>query len=277
MAEPELGTVPDDQVSDRGGVAMLAIDYSDDELDAIAELFHRRDLGSTGVRSPPEDPVERALLRAVSDAAIRALVARRAIALSGSESFPRVRFLDPHATILGTFVGADAVASVKVEQRGRVRTRALFASGEILVEQQPLRNLAIKRMVARPRGEAETVLLRDLPFSGADGPPGRMGLEVTLGQLAATDSALAGGEDPPPGLASGLLDILYARTASGTVIVRRRVRGIVVAERVSWLAAGSLGTWRIEPAGTQPSVTARLEPTTDEAVRDAVLAAWSSI
>ena len=255
---------------------MLAIDYSDDELDAIAELFNRLDLARASLRELPADPIERAKIRAASESAIRSLVARHAIALNGTAAFPRVRFLDPHATILGAFVGADTTASVKIEHPARVEVRALFARSDVVVEQEALPGAAIKRMIARPRAEAEAVLLRDLPLVGSDGPSGRAPFEVTLGLLAATEEALAEGRDPPTGLPEPALDVLYARTASATVIVRRRVGEIVLAERVSWLSAGTLGTWRVEPVGTQPSVTARLVPTQADAMREAVLAAWSA-
>jgi hypothetical protein len=127
-----------------GGLAALAIDYSDDELDAIASIQLTVIASCSGARSrrpagarPREDLVARAAARAAIDAATRGLVARRAIALGGTPVRPRVRFIEPHATLLSAFVGADATASIRVERPGRTRVRALFAD-EAVVEQDSL-------------------------------------------------------------------------------------------------------------------------------------------
>lgn len=261
-----------------GGVAALSIDYSDDELDAIAELFRRPDLGGRRVRDPGEDIAARAAARAAIDAATRGLVARRAIALEGTPVRPRVRFIEPHATLLGAFVGADATASVRVERPGRTQVRALFARDDVVVDQASLPGQAIKRMVAHPRAQAPALLMDDLPFlpEAADGSR-RVPHELTLTMLDRAERVLEQGSEPPPWLSNELLDLLYARTGSATIVVRRRdPGGIVLADRISWMAAGTLGTWRVEPVGTQPSVTVRLAPSSDDEIRRLLTAAWSA-
>jgi hypothetical protein len=260
-----------------GRIAALSVDYSDDELDAIAELFRRPDLGGRRVLDPAEDAVGRAAARAAIDAATRGLVARRAIALEGTPVRPRVRFIEPHATLLGAFVGADATASVRIERPGRTRVRALFARDDVVVEQASLPGQAIKRMVAHPRAEALELLFDDLPFAPEhDDGGGRTPHELTLTMLDRAERVLEQGSEPPPWLSSELLDLLHARTGSATIVVRRRhPGGIVLADRISWLAAGSLGTWRVEPVGTQPSVTVRLAPSDDAEIRRLLTAAWS--
>jgi len=261
-----------------GGVAALSIDYSDDELDAIADLFRRPDLGGRRVRDPGEDVAGRAAARAAMDAATRGLVARRAIALEGTPVRPRVRFIEPHATLLGAFVGADATASVRVERPGHTQVRALFARDDVVIEQVSLPGQAIKRMVAHPRAQAPALLFAGLPFAPEAGEPaGRVPHELTLMMLDRAERVLEHGSEPPPWLSSGLLDLLHARTGSATVVVRRRhPGGIVRADRISWMAAGALGTWRVEPAGTQPSVTVRIAPSTDDEIRRLLTAAWSA-
>jgi len=260
-----------------GRVAAVSIDYSDDELDAIAELFRRPDLGGRRVRDPGEDVAGRAAARAAIEAATRGLVARRAVALEGTEVRPRVRFIEPHATLLGAFVGADATASVRVERPGRTEVRALFARDDVVVEQSSLPGQAIKRMVAHPRAEALGLLFDDLPCApeAGDGPAGRVAHELTLTMLDRTERVLEQGSEPPSWLSSDLLDLLHARSGSATIVVRRRhPGGIVLADRISWMAAGTLGTWRVEPVGTQPSVTVRLAPATDDEIRRLLTAAW---
>jgi hypothetical protein len=267
-----------DPAAGAGGVVALAIDYSDDELDAIADLFRRPDLGGRRVRDPGEDVTARAAARAAMDAATRGLVARRAIALEGTPVRPRVRFIEPHATLLGAFVGADATASVRVERPGHTQVRALFARDVVVVEQASLPGQAIKRMVAHPRAQAPALLMAGLPFA----PAAREGArrvphELTLTMLDRAERVLEQGSEPPPWLSSALLDLLHARTGSATVVVRRRhPGGIVLADRISWMAAGTLGTWRVEPVGTQPSVTVRLAPSADDEIRRLLTAAWSA-
>ena len=258
-------------------VAALSVDYSDDELDAIAELFRRPDLGGRRVRDPAEDAAGRAAARAAIDAATRGLVARRAIALEGTPVRPRVRFIEPHATLLGAFVGADATASVRVERPGRTQVRALFARNHVVVEQASLPGQAIKRMVAHPRAQALALLFDDLPFAPeCDDDRGRAPHELTLTMLDRAERVLEQGSEPSPWLASELLDLLHARTGSATIVIRRRhPGGIVLADRISWMAAGTLGTWRVEPVGTQPSVTVRLAPSDDDEIRRLLTAAWS--
>ncbi len=261
-----------------GGVAALSVDYSDDELDAIADLFRRPDLGGRRVRDPGEDIAARAAARAAIDAATRGLVARRAIALEGTTVRPRVRFIEPHATLLGAFVGADATASVRVERPGRTQVRALFARDDVVVEQASLPGQAIKRMVAHPRAQAPALLIDGLPFApeAGDGAK-RVPHELTLTMLDRAERVLEQGSEPPPWLSDELLDLLHARTGSATIVVRRRhPGGIVLADRISWMAAGTLGTWRVEPVGTQPSLTVRLAPSSDAEIQRLITAAWAA-
>ncbi len=93
--------------------------------------------------------------------------------------------------------------------------------------------------------------------------------------LDRAERVLAGEEAAPAWLSSDLLDLLHARTGSATVVVRRRhPGGVVLADRISWMAAGALGTWRVEPVGTQPSVTVRLVRSSDEEVGRLLREAW---
>jgi hypothetical protein len=266
------------ELSAEGRIAALSVDYSDDELDAIAELFRRPDLGGRRVREPGEDVAARAAARAAIDAATRGLVARRAIALEGTPVRPRVRFIEPHATLLDAFVGSDATASVRVERPGHTQVRALFVRDDVVVEQVSLPGQAIKRMVAHPRAQALELLMRDLPFAPEfEDCAGRAPHELTLTMLDRAERVLEQGGEPPPWLSSDLLDVLHARTGSATIVVRRRhPGGIVLADRISWMAAGTLGTWHVEPVGTQPSVTVRLAPCEDDEIRRLLTAAWSA-
>lgn len=93
--------------------------------------------------------------------------------------------------------------------------------------------------------------------------------------LDRAERVLEQGSAPPPWLSSELLDLLHARTGSATVVVRRRhPGGIVLADRISWMAAGVLGSWRVEPVGMQPGVTVRLTPCEDDEIRRLLTAAW---
>jgi hypothetical protein len=155
--------------------------------------------------------------------------------------------------------------------------RALFARDDVVVEQASLPGQAIKRMVAHPRAQALALLFDDLPFAPeCDDDRGRAPHELTLTMLDRAERVLEQGSEPPPWLSSELLDLLHARTGSATIVVRRRhPGGIVLADRISWMAAGTLGTWRVEPVGTQPSVTVRLAPADDDEIRRLLTAAWS--
>jgi hypothetical protein len=94
--------------------------------------------------------------------------------------------------------------------------------------------------------------------------------------LDGAERVLQQGSERPSWPPSELLDPLHARTGSGTIVVRRRrPGGIVLAGRISWMAAGTLGTWRVERVGTQPSVTIRLVPSSDDEIRRRLTAAWS--
>lgn len=246
-------------------VAALSADYSGDELDAIAELFDRPRLARR--RQPPSDAGER-VRRAVADAALRALVARRALVLEGEPSRPRVRFLEPHATLLDPFVAAEATIWLRVGRPGGDEARALFVREDLVVEQRVLPGRAIARMTARPRTAARALALAELPLDAdAASHRERRPLELTTRSWEAAQRALAAGEPPPPGLAGRALDVLHAGTAVGELhVVHRDAEGALIEHRVAWLAAGALGIWRIEPGPGEPPATLLLVPSTRTAV-----------
>ena len=133
----------------------ISADYSVDELDALADAF-----GATGLATgDAADPVTRAR-RAT---ALRGLVARRAIALDGTASAPRIELLEPHGTLLGTVLAADRSVSVTATATDGVRRWVVFRRGDVAVEQharpaQP----AILRMTAHPAERSTTLISEPL-------------------------------------------------------------------------------------------------------------------
>jgi hypothetical protein len=220
--------------------------------------------------------VARAAARAAIDAATRELVARRAIALEGTPVRPRVRFIEPHATLLGAFVGADATASIRVERPGRTRVRALFARDEAIVEQVSLPGQGNQAEVAHPRAQALDLLFADLPFQPdyADNP-GRVPHELTLTMLDRAERVLQQGSERPSWLSSaagpvacphGLGDDRRAEPPPRRDRARRP--DLVDGRR-------NARHWRVERVGTQPSVTIRLVSSSDDEIRRRLTAAWS--
>jgi hypothetical protein len=156
-------------------VRTISIDYSDDELDAIAEAFTRRDIARRERADDAHDPVRRAR----NQTALRGLVARRAIALDGSPERPRMTFLAPHATLLGAMLGAGSIATIHSETRTSARTISLFVHDDVVVEQAALPGLAIQRMTAHPRAAAPGLLHRALALPASAPPPSGPDIELT--------------------------------------------------------------------------------------------------
>lgn len=229
-----------------GRVSALAADYSVDELDAVADAFGVPALGGPGLQAP-SDAV---LLRATLDTALRGLVARRAITLGGSASVPRIELLEPHATLLGTFAGAQRM--VVVEERGRDRTerRVLFARDDVVVEQQALDHAGIVRMTAHPGGALTALALDPLGLRPGDDPvQPRAPLEVAASVLDRGGSG--------QGAAA---DLLHARRRDVRLADTRIAGGRLTRTTTSWIDAGSLGWWRVEPDGREPPAVLRLIP-----------------
>ena len=248
----------------------ISIDYSDDELDAIAEAFTRRDIARRERAGDAHDPIR----RAQGQTALRGLVARRAITLGGSAAHPRLTFLQPHATLLGAYLGAESIATVRVERSGAVRAMSFFAHGEVVVEQASRAGMAIQRMTAHGREVAGELLRRELSLSSAVAAPASDGYELTRRMMTRAIAAFEAGDEPPEFVPGGAADILYARRSSGSVtITTRDPTGTRSAEKWSWIDAGELGLWRVEADPDSPIV--RLEAGAGDAVASEIEAAWA--
>ncbi|MEA2151555.1 MAG: hypothetical protein QOD69_3385 [Solirubrobacteraceae bacterium] len=255
----------------------ISIDYSDDELDAIAEAFTRRDIARRERADDAHDPI----WRAQSQTALRGLVARRAIALGGTPLRPRLTFLEPHATLLGAMLGAEAIATIRRERGATVRAVSLFAHGAVVVEQAAREGLAIQRMTAHGRAAAgellrsELALQRDAepaptPASASDPDE----IELTRRALTLAVAAVERRETPPDCVPPRAGDILYARRASGSVtITMRDTAGTRSAETWSWIEAGDVGFWRVVSDGDSPLV--RLVAAAAGDVAEEIAAAWA--
>jgi hypothetical protein len=185
-------------------------------------------------------------------------------------------FLEPHATLLGAWLGADAVATVRHEQRAGVRAVSLFAHDEVVVEQVALEGLAIQRMTARGRGGAQELLEAELaPLAGAAAALQEGDIELTRRAMTLGAEAIERGEQSPAGVPQRAAEILYARRFSGSAtITARDGAGTRSAERWSWLDAGELGFWRVRSDGDAPIV--RLVAADAGALRDEVASAWAA-
>src|SRR4051794_5641440 len=95
------------------GALAFSADYTQDELDAHADAFGMAALGAPRLAAEPADGTAAAVRRAVLASALRSLVARRALVLTGTEARPRIQFLEPHAQILETFLRAEEIVSVR--------------------------------------------------------------------------------------------------------------------------------------------------------------------
>ncbi len=267
----------------------VSVDYSDDELDALATAFLRADLARRPDRVPHD-----AVRRAQQQTALRGLVARRAIALGGTASAPRITFFEPHATVLGAFLNAGAVATIRTEKRGGANAASLFAHDDVVVHQVALQGQQIQRLTAHPRGASEALLASELWGAGADAEPGTFAeakpdagagadaspeLEtITVPQAAfrAAVTAIDAGRDAPADMPGRVADLLFARLASGSITFSARDRdGGRAAGVWTWIDAGQLGFWQLFIDQGQAAV--RLVPTSAEAFASAVRAAWDDV
>jgi hypothetical protein len=227
----------------------ISIDYSDDELDAISAAFLRRDIARRARADDADDPIR----RAQNQTALRGLVARRAIMLGGTPARPRVTFLEPHATLLGAFLGADSIATIRHDERKTMRAVSLFVHGEIVVEQAAREGLAVQRMTAHDRAAAPELLRRELRLPPAAASAAGEEIELTRRMLTLTTAAVQRREDPPRCVPQRAADLLYARRSSGSVTMTSRDRsGTRSAEKWSWIDAGDLGLWRVVTDGDGP-------------------------
>lgn len=252
-----------------GKLLELSADYSDDELDAVAELYDRSRLRG---RRAPADRDERTR-RAVADAALRALVARRALILEGGPARPTVRLLEPHASLLEPFVHPDATVAVRVDRPGRSVTRALFARGQRIVVQEAVPGQAISRMTLHPRDGLRAHLTAGVPPASASAADARQAIELTPRMLEGTERAIVEGTPPPACVPAPAVDVLYARTAGVAVeVTTRDAEGAVAIERRWWLDAGATGAWELVDGDGDPPATVTLEPR-EPGERDTWLAA----
>jgi len=251
----------------------LSADYSDDELDAIAELFDRVRLRG---RRAAADGDERTR-RAVADAALRALVARRALVLEGGPARPRVRFLEPHASLLDPFVAPDATVAIRVERPGRAIARALFLRGSAAVAQEALPAQAISRMTLRPRAVVLEQLTAGVPeMSAQAAETGAKPVELTPSMLKGAERAIAGDAPMPACVPAAAADVLYARTSTVTIEMTCRTDdGSVLVERRTWIDAGTAGAWELVAGEGEPPATLLLVAREPEA-RDAWIESLAS-
>jgi hypothetical protein len=240
------------------GTIALSADYSQDELDAVADAFGVRWLGSARLLSPSHD---RAVLEASLATALRGLVARRALVLEGTSTSPRIRLLEPHATLLETFVHPQRIVRVDVRAAKRFERRVAFVRGEVAVAQERAASPGIVRMTAHPALALERVLIGPLELVDAGARADRRPFELPLRALDA--------EPGDPALQGAAVELRHAR--------RRRIDFIdttvdghrVTTTHTSWIDGGRLGWWRVDPEG-DPAVLARLVPVGMDAVRDAL-------
>src|SRR5262249_48722823 len=133
--------------------------------------------------------------------------------------------------------------------------------------------LAIQRMTANPRAAASELLRSELALpddaGAADGEP----IELTMRMMTLTLAAVGKGEDPPSCVPARAADILYARRSSGSVTTGARARsGVRSASKWSWVDAGDLGLWRVEPDGEGPLLP--LVPAVADDLAGEIAAVW---
>lgn len=251
-------------------VKTISIDYSDDELDALASAFNRSDLARR-----PERAGGDAIRRAQQQTALRGLVARRAIALSGSRTRPRISFLEPHATMLGAYLGAPALVTIRRESSLATRVVSLFAHDEVVVEQEALDGQAIQRMTAHGVGGAALLLTAELELPESAGPDGRTAIELTRRMITGAVEAFDRRDPAPDCVPKFGADLLYARVSSGSVAITSRDRtGTVSAEKFAWIDAGTFGLWQIHSDENSPLV--RFEPADGAALAAEISQAWAA-
>ena len=244
----------------------LSIDYSEDELDALADLFGVPALGSARLRRPPASGTEEAVLRATLATATRSLVARRAMVLSGTAIAPTVELLEPHATLLRTFLGSTTVVSVERAERSATDRWVVFVREGVAVEQRAVQGRAIVRMTAHPAAALHALVAGPLSFEDSGAQP-----EGTPVAAAVRTLEEPPGADLSPGTPERLREVLYARRQTIDVKVVRRLEGAVERTRLRWIDSGRVGLFRVEPDADE--ATATLTPTTADAVERELAAA----
>ena len=249
-------------------VKTISIDYSDDELDALASAFHRPDLARR-----PERVGGDAVRRAQQQTALRGLVARRAIALSGTASRPRIAFLDPHATMLGAYLSAPVLVTIRREEAVQARSVSLFVHGEVVVQQEALPGQALQRMTAYGAGGADALLAAELELPQGTGPSGATPIEMTRRMITGAVEAFDRREPAPDCVPADGADLLYARVASGSVAITARDRsGTVGAQKWAWIDGGTLGLWQVHTDEASPMV--RFVPADGAALQREIMIAW---
>jgi hypothetical protein len=241
------------------GVLTLSVDYSVDELDALADAFGVAAFGSDRLGRGGTD----AVLRATLATALRGLVARRAIALGGSAATPRIELLEPHGTILGTALGAARIVRVEVVDPAGIRSWVVFARGGVAVEQHALpAQPAILRMTAHPAERFEGLVLDPLgtPVDGRD-RPGREALLLSTRMLSAASRELAAAGAP-----AAVVDLVHARRRRIELVDLRRDGSRVERRTTGWLDAGELGWWRLEPEADEDAAVVRAIPCSSAAL-----------
>ena len=265
---------------DEARLLTLSADYSDDELDAVAELYDRPRLRGRRSEADRDERVR----RAVADAALRGLVARRALVLEGSAAKPRVRLIGHHAQLLDPFVNAEVTVAVRIEHPGRVVGRALFVRGDALVVQEALPGQAIKRMTLGAIGGLRDAVESGLPLGDAASDrddaasPAARRLELTTRAFDKAVRAVAAGEPVPQCVPLAAADLLHARRATATVsVTRREADGTIVLDQRSWLDGGTLGEWELVAGDGDPPATVMIESLEAGAIRLWLRAVLASI
>lgn len=256
-------------------VQATSVDYSSDELDALASAFLRPDLARRSERVGGS-----AIERAQHGTALRGLVARHAIALGGQPGKPRITFLEPHATLLDAFLNAGAVATIRTEARLTRRAVSLFAADDAVVHRSELPGQEIHRLTAYPRLTAADLLVRELGLGDAtDGgdatnggasrsasgdtgpaePAGAGRFDLSRAALGAAVRAIEAEKPAPRDVPAGAADVLYARRSSGSVSISARARdGARIIGSWTWIDAGDLGFWKVAGVGNDDSYVSML-------------------
>jgi hypothetical protein len=235
------------------GTLAIGVDYSQDELDALADAYGVRALGSARLLEPPRVELDAAVLRATLATALRGLVARRAIMLEGTATAPRIAFLEPHATVLAAFVGAQRIVRVDTRTPTRFDRRLVFVRDAVAVEQIALPARAIVRMTAHPAQALERLVLGS-PQPVEATADDRRPFELSLRALDQTSEELTA-----RGASAAAIDFAYARRRRIDITDTTFDGHRVTATASTWIDAGTLGWWRVEPDG-DPAVVARISP-----------------
>lgn len=248
----------------------ISIDYSDDELDAISEAFTRRDIARRDRDADTFDPIR----RAQNQTALRGLVARRAVTLGGTAARPRMTFLEPHATLLGAFLGAQAIATIRHERGATVRAVSFFAHGDVVVEQAAREGMAVQRMTAHGRQSAGALLSAEISCLTSARGNATGDVQLTRRMMSLAVAAVENGEASPDSVPTAAVEILHARLASGSVVVTGRDRtGTRTAEKWAWIDSGDLGLWRVRSQKDTPIIALTAER--GRLLSSEILDAWS--